>query len=376
MFPGIMKWHNVLIPFEVVINFLLMKKKKTIQLSEQISELKNSLPVIVIGGSAGGFKALLDFAQALPRDLSAAIFVVLHVAPESNIAFIVQHVQQRTHYKCRIATRGESVKSGRIYFAVPGMHLMISKNRIVYGNGPEENNFKPSIDVLFRSAAVNFREQVTGIILSGLLDDGVAGMSAVQKCGGVCIVQDPVEAEFPQLPAAVLHNLEPDYTLAVGEMPNVLVKIAKDKPALVTVVPEEISRESSIAEYMMTDIDETRKLGTQSLFTCPDCGGTLFHIHDDKINRYRCFTGHAYSEHTLLKEQNENIQASLWVSLRLMEERKKLLSQINTNGSESVMIKKRDLEVHIEMMKKLISDLQRLTLKQNNGTLAEKTVAS
>ena len=194
------------------------KKKEWTKHNATARQEGKPFSVVVIGASAGGFNAILDVADHLPIETNAAVFVVQHLSTHSNIAYLVQHLQQHTEFLCKIAIDHEEIKSGVLYFAPPGVHLILSGKKIIYGTGPEENKFKPSIDVLFRSAAVQYRERVIGIILSGLLEDGVAGMAAIKSCGGKCIVQDPAEAEYGELPVAVIDKVKPHYTLSTAAM--------------------------------------------------------------------------------------------------------------------------------------------------------------
>jgi two-component system chemotaxis response regulator CheB len=335
-------------------------KKKSPGNKRITSSNNHSFPIVVVGASAGGFNAILQLVSHLPSRSTASLFIVQHTSVSSNVSFLVQHLQQNTRLKCRIALHGETIKAGTVYFAVPGVHLVLSENKMIYGTGPAENNFKPSIDVLFRSAAVEFRDRTIGVVLSGLLEDGVAGMTAILKCGGTCIIQDPAEAEYPDMPLAVIKNITPHYIASAFEIGG-LIRDAEKKPAKKIEVPEEIMQEAKIAQKVLTDIDDTRPLGKQSLFTCPDCGGTLWHIHDDVQSRYRCFTGHAYTEKGLLSKQTEGVQTTLWVALRLLEERKKLLTKVSSHSRINNRSKLDEVEAHIDRLKKLMGDIQLLT---------------
>jgi two-component system chemotaxis response regulator CheB len=334
-------------------------KKKSSPTRINISQVK-SFPVVVVGASAGGFNAILQMVSRLSANTTASLFIIQHTSVSSNVSFLVQHLQQNSKLKCRIALHGETIKAGTIYFAVPGVHLILDGNKIMYGTGPAENNFKPSIDVLFRSAAVEFRERVIGIILSGLLEDGVAGMTAILRCGGTCIVQDPVEAEYPDMPLAVTKKLRPHYIASALEIASIIHDVEKN-PNEKVVIPDEIIQEAKIAQKVLSDIDDTRPLGVQSLFTCPDCGGTLWHINDDIQHRYRCFTGHAYTEKGLLSKQTEGVQTTLWVVMRLLEERKKLLTKINEHSQDDDHTKIDEVQIHIDRLKKLMADIQLLS---------------
>ena len=146
--------------------------------------------VIVIGASAGGLNAIAELVSQFPTDLNAAVFVVLHLSKAALGDILVNRIQKNTSLDCKIAEHNEEIKSGQIYIAPPDEHLLAKEDRIVIGRGPAENRFRPSIDVLFRSAAASHGEKVIGIILTGFLNDGTAGMMAIKQSGGHCIVQD------------------------------------------------------------------------------------------------------------------------------------------------------------------------------------------
>jgi two-component system chemotaxis response regulator CheB len=321
--------------------------------------------VIVIGASAGGFNALIEMLPAFQK-MNVAIFVVMHMSPRSSISFMLQHIQLNTVYECRIAANEELIKSGTIFFAPPDNHLIISKGKIIYGKGAYENGFRPSIDTLFRSAAVEYAEKVIGIILSGLLDDGVTGMLMIHRCGGVCIVQDPAEAEYGDMPLNVIAKMQPDHTAPAAAIGNLIMQELKINREKVE-PPQEIRIEAQLAEKVNTGINETSLLGDNSNITCPDCGGTLFKIEDGSMTRYRCFTGHAFTEETLIMKQKEQMERTLWVALRIMEERKKMLDKVSGRFSRNSInflsntqqMKARDLEFHIQQLKEILFDMQK-----------------
>jgi two-component system, chemotaxis family, protein-glutamate methylesterase/glutaminase len=329
-----------------------LKRRKVLSKSNP-----NNFPIVVVGASAGGFNPILQLVSSLTVESNAAVFIVLHMSEYSNVSFLVEHLQKHTVFKCKLPAHGESVKQRTVYFGLPGMHLMLSKNKVKYGAGADENNFRPSIDVLFRTAAVEFNSRVIGIILSGLMDDGVAGMAAIKMCGGVCVVQDPSEAQYPALPLETISKVKVDHVVRTASMNELILKAANASKKKKASIPAELKEEVTIAQNMLTGIDETRKLGLQSVFTCPDCGGTMWHIHDKELSRFRCFTGHAYSEATLLKKQSQNIETTLWIALRLMEERKKMLEKFPALQRKS---DKSDIEAHIARLRLLLGDLLKL----------------
>src|SRR5688572_18134159 len=178
--------------------------------------------VVVVGASAGGFNAIFDLVKSIPSDIYAAFLIVLHHPSPSGITNIIEHVQRYTKLTCNLAEDNAVIKANNIYFAVPGLHMLVEKKNIILGMGPEENRFKPSIDAMFRTAAVEYKTRVISVILSGLLDDGVSGSLAVMKCGGTTIVQDPSDAEFPDLPLAVLRKIKPDHVASASKMGNLI----------------------------------------------------------------------------------------------------------------------------------------------------------
>ena len=183
--------------------------------------------VVVIGASAGGNKAILRLAKQLHADMNAAFFVVIHMNNAKAIKLFTQRLQQVTPLPCHIAVTDMPIQRGHIYTTPADSHMMIKKNKVLIGHGPTENRYRPSIDILFRSAAATWDSNVTGIILTGLLNDGVAGMNAIHRSGGACIVQDPDEAEYADMPGAVLKIIQPDYCIPINNMGEALETILK-----------------------------------------------------------------------------------------------------------------------------------------------------
>lgn len=294
--------------------------------------MNNPKFVIVVGTSAGGLNALAELVGQLKKGMDAAVFIVMHLSRTSISNFLLHHLQPHTQYTCRVATDGLSINRGEIYIAPPNCHLLIKKNTIVLGRGPEENRWKPSIDVLFRSAAVSYNTRAIGIILTGMLDDGTAGMVAIKRSGGICIIQDPNEAEYPDMPLSVLNSIEADYCIRLADMGKIISDITNTIPEE-RPVPNDVLIESEIAERVVIDYNNIKKIGEQSIYACPDCGGGLWKITNDNGNqendsRYRCHIGHAYTEKDLIIKQAEVFESTLWVALRIMEERRNLLAKM------------------------------------------------
>lgn len=323
--------------------------------------------MVVIGASAGGLNALAEMVQNLQKGLDAAYCIVLHLSRKGIGDFIVHRLAQVTGMPCSMVVNGGPVKPDHIYIARPNQHMLIKENKFLLGAGPEENRFRPSIDVLFRSAAVAYSSHSIGIILSGLLDDGTSGMWAIKRSGGTCVVQDPNQAEYPDMPLSVINNMEVDHVATLDEIGPLIAKIVKLKKGRKTAAPKDVIAESKIAEQTAVGIDDVKKLDVlPSIFACPDCGGGLWEAQNDIIKRYRCHIGHAYTERDLVLKQAETAGATLWVALRMMEERKHLLKKIEvdykkkgyTSLSSNNVEKQDEMGRHINKLKEILFDLQ------------------
>jgi len=319
--------------------------------------------IIVIGASAGGLNALCEVVAQLHEDIDAAIFVVLHLSRRGIGDYLRHRLQQNTVLRCSVVAEEMPIERGHIYVAVPDYHLIVKKGVCKVGDGVEENRWRPSIDVLFRSAAVAYGERVIGVILTGLMDDGTAGMIAIKRCGGLSVVQDPNEAEYPEMPLSVLNNISVDYSLPLSQIGYVLFQFMETKQFLDTPVPEDVIREAEIAEKVATGIDVVQQVSEgQAVYSCPDCGGSLWELGEIGQRRFRCHIGHVYTELDLLIKEQETIEKTLWVALRMMEERKHLLNRLASESTSKGLLtmardhKKRagDLQNHIDILKGIL----------------------
>jgi len=328
--------------------------------------MSEPLFVIVVGTSAGGMGALSEFTSQLDPDMDAAVFIVMHLSGTAMGDFLVPRLQPLTTWHCEIAAEGTVIKKGHIYVASANLHLLVKKGRIILGHGPEENRWRPSIDVLFRSAAAAYSSRVIGVVLTGLLDDGTAGMLAIKRSGGHTIVQDPNEAEYPEMPMSVLNNMEVNYCSPLSDIGAVIKAITQTTPALVD-APRDVIIESEISERVVIDYDNVKQLGEKSIYACPDCGGGLWDMSksnapEDKLTRYRCHIGHSYSEKDLVIKQGEVFESTLWIALRIMEERRTLLLKLEKDHSKkglstiakSYTQKAATIQIHIDKMREVL----------------------
>jgi two-component system chemotaxis response regulator CheB len=276
--------------------------------------------IIVIGASAGGVEALTELMSQLPPDFPAAVFVVLHISAHGTS--VLPRILTRAGSLSAIHPQdGQAIQSGRIYIAPPDQHLLVKQGYITLARGPRENGHRPAVDPLFRSAARAYGRRVIGVVLSGVLDDGTAGLLAVKSRGGIAVVQDPEDALYSGMPLSAVENIDVDYVTPMAEMGSLLVRLAhevviekEEKP-----VSEKMEQESDIAELEKSAL-EGNNPGIPSVFACPECGGTLWEVHEGDLIRFRCRVGHAYSAQTLLAHQSESLEEAFWVALRALEE--------------------------------------------------------
>ncbi len=277
--------------------------------------------IIVVGASVGGIDALRAIVGELPTDLPAAVFVVLHSAPEAP-GVLADILDRAGALPAAFANDGEHLQPGRIYVAPPDRHLIIEPNRVRLTRGPKENRFRPAVDPLFRSAAQVYGPRVIGVILTGYLDDGTAGLWAVKQLGGTAIVQDPHEALASSMPASALRQVRVDHCLPVAEIAPLLVRLTSTPLGEEGEyeVPDELEIEVRIAKEDTALDAGVLKLGEPSNYACPECHGVLLQLYEEQRIRFRCHTGHAYSVDSLLAEITEGVEDSLWNAIRSVEE--------------------------------------------------------
>jgi two-component system chemotaxis response regulator CheB len=285
--------------------------------------------LIVVGASAGGVEALKELVRGLPADLPAAVCVVLHI-PAHGTSVLPNILTRSGPLPAMHPRDGQELVPGRIYIAPPDHHLLVRRGQMRLSRGPRENGHRPAVDPLYRSAALAYGPRVLGVVLSGSLDDGTAGMEAIRQRGGVTIVQDPAEALYPGMVRSVLETVEVDHCLPIAEISALLARRAAEEvpdggdPAM----SDEMERESEIAAFEADELHHPDRPGTPSGFACPDCGGSLFELTEGELIRFRCRVGHAWAAHSLLAQQSEEVETALWSALRALEERAALCEQV------------------------------------------------
>jgi two-component system chemotaxis response regulator CheB len=251
--------------------------------------------IIVIGASAGGVKALQTLVSGFPADLKAAVFIVLHMAPRTP-SLLARILGPLTPLPTAVADDGEAIPFGEIRVSRPDYHLLLEAGKVRVIQGPKENRSRPAIDTLFRSAAHAYAGRVIGVVLTGYLDDGTAGLWSIKRAGGIAVVQDPNEAEHPDMPKNAADGVEVDHVASLHDMGKLLARLSTAPASMDASPPDDVKEVPGV------------------VYVCPDCNGPLreIKIGNEKLVRFRCLVGHAFSMMTLLDGHAEAREAALW----------------------------------------------------------------
>lgn len=275
--------------------------------------------LVVIGTSAGGTEALPRLVGQLPASFAASIVIVMHLGSRED-AHLVHILQRATALPVSWAEQGGRLEHGHVYVAPPDSHLSIYDEHLRLSNGPRENFARPSIDRLFRSAAATHGARTIGILLTGMLGDGVNGLLAIRDSGGRTIVQDPIEAQFSELPSRALESMQPDATLRIDAMGSALLDMT-DELAVVSEPPPEVALEAEIDRLEIVSPRELDQIGQRVQQMCPECGGPLWEVGQGPHKHWRCYLGHVLSARDLMAKSSENVEAALWNAIRALHER-------------------------------------------------------
>lgn len=294
--------------------------------------------LIVVGTSAGGVDALKVLAAGLPKSLPAAVLIVMHTSPDGP--YLLPDILGRVSpLRVSKVKNGDLIEPGRLYIAPPGHHLLVKGDRINLSRGPKENRSRPAIDPLFRTAAAAYGSRVVGVILTGMLDDGTAGLSAVKERGGITVVQDPEDALYPSMPTSAIRHVSCDFVLPISEIASRLTRLTREPASNSEVVP--LSRlmeiESRFAEMETMSMKDMDTIGSHAGVSCPECHGPIWKIKAGTLHRYRCHVGHAYTAQSMLAGQIEAQETHLWQALRLMKERVSLIEEMQLHTPPAQM---------------------------------------
>ena len=314
--------------------------------------------IIVIGASAGGFEVLLSLAGELPRDLPAAIFVVLHRAAGDR-AHLPELLSERGRMPARHPLHEERIANGIIYIAPPDNHLLLRHGSVQVVRGPKENGHRPAVDALFRSASAAYGSRVIGVVLSGYQDCGTAGMMSIKARGGVSVVQAPESAVASEMPGSVLQRVAVDHVASPRDLAQLLVRLVSepagnDRPA-----------ESTIAQL------EGAAPGAPAQVVCPLCQGVLTEAQPGVFEHFRCHVGHSFSMESLVREQSESMERALWAAVRALEESATLSRRLSTRDTSELRRRFEEKAVtqseHAERLRQILLHGSMLSPADANG---------
>ena len=320
--------------------------------------------IVVIGASSGGIEAVSALVSSLPAELPAALFVCIHIqaGAESVLPRILSRVGPLPAVH---AETGMPIERGRIYVAPPDHHLVVEPGVISLSRGPRENRARPSIDVMFRSAAIAYGPRTIGVVMSGYLDDGAAGLLTIKRCSGLAVVQDPGDARQASMPRAALDVVTADAIISGISGGATIAALVNTPPAVAarSTAQAQPRLEVGAAQDSPAAARGAIQIGTPTGIACPDCGGGLFSVKDGPLTRYRCHVGHAFNPGSLLEAQTEDTEKALWVALRALEERASLLLdmslQMQQRGSRSAAqyaARSKELHAHAVRLRAMLSE--------------------
>jgi two-component system chemotaxis response regulator CheB len=289
--------------------------------------------IVLIGGSAGSIDALKVILQGLPKDFLAAVLVVVHIGARESV--LPRLLERCSALPVHHALQGEPILPGMVLVAPPDLHLTVARDGASayarLSRGPRENHSRPALDPLFRSAAILYGADAIAVVLSGFLNDGTVGLQAIKACGGIAVVQDPQDAEAPDMPASAIAHTAIDIVRPGADIAPALVELVSCAAAPARDNTVELRDRVAIENRMfdqggaMTDMDQ---IGSRVALTCPECGGAIWEIRHSSVLRYRCHTGHAFTARVLESLQGGQVEESLWAAVRALHEQEQLFRQM------------------------------------------------
>lgn len=288
--------------------------------------------IVVIGASAGGVEALQRLCATLPADFPAAVFVVQHLSPSAR-SLLPLLLGRAGALPASSPKDGEAIKRGQIYVGAPDCHMLLRPGRVLMRRGPHENRTRPAVNALFRSAALAYGGRVIGVVLTGLLDDGTEGLIAISAAGGLSVIQDPKDAEWPSMPQNALKRDHVDYVVRLDELGELLTRLVREKASDDIPLPQEYAIEDRMAAQEFSVMqDDIVTPGQPSHISCPDCGGVLNQIEIEHEPRIRCQVGHAFTPLGLAAAQSDELERALSVAARTHRDRVRLFAQMRDSA--------------------------------------------
>jgi two-component system chemotaxis response regulator CheB len=317
----------------------------------------------VIGASAGGVGSLQRVVEHVPAEFPPAILIALHL-PDGIRSMLPAILARAGNLPASQAAHGDRIQGGHIYVAPSGFHLTVEGGRMNVTRGAREHGHRPAIDPLFRSAALTYGPRAIGVILSGLLYDGTVGLREIKRAGGLAIVQDPKDTEWPSMPQSALNHVKVDYCVPATQIGTLLQEVVMARSRSETEMPTD--DDDKVASEELRELtmhrDERQHPGEPSPYSCPECGGVLWELKDGELLRFRCRVGHAYTNETLTTDQALVVEHALWSALRALEEQaavrrrmaERAISKGRTSIADRYQERARELEKQAQQVRNLV----------------------
>jgi two-component system chemotaxis response regulator CheB len=319
--------------------------------------------VVAIGCSAGGIEMLPHLLHALPEDLAASITIVQHLAATPD-QYLIAILERASRMPVAWVEQGSKLEHGRILVAPPDSHAIYADEHLILSSAPRENHARPSIDKLFRSAAATHGTRTVGVLLTGMLDDGVAGLLAIRQAGGVTLVQDPDEAPYPELPSRALLAEASDRPLPILGIAAALLALVGQPVAEGALAPA-LAIEAELDRAGVASPERMASLGPQTPIMCPDCGGPIWELGNEQSRHYRCYLGHVHTAHDLLGRQGREVERALWSAVRSLGDRAVTLETLAADATrigrsqiaELYAGRARDTRTQADLARKFVMDV-------------------
>ncbi|WP_158545135.1 chemotaxis protein CheB [Dyella monticola] len=289
--------------------------------------------IIAIGGSAGSIEVIRRICLALPTDLEASVLIAVHVGA-SDRDLLAAILDSGGPLPASTALDGEPLQEAHVYVAPPDHHLVIDGHFARLGRGPRENMARPAIDPLFRSAGISAGPRAIGVLLSGLLNDGASGLADLKRCGGVTVVQSPLDAVQGEMPRTALLASDIDYRAPARDLGELVVRLAREEPGPALTPPESVALEVAIALGRPSDTPTIAGIADPVPLACPACGGTLSQVRRSPL-RFRCQVGHGYTAEALAHEQEGSVDEAFRIALRVIGERVVLMEKMTLDALQA-----------------------------------------
>lgn len=312
--------------------------------------------IISIGGSAGGHEAVIAILKSFDSGLPASLFLVLHSGTSPPDA--LQKKLTKMGYRAVVAEHGASVEPRHLYIAPPDHHLLINEDKVWITRGLRVNRSRPAIDLLFRSAAVAYGSRHIGVLVSGYLYDGTAGLQAVKAAGGVTVVQKPADALYPEMPSHALDNADIDYSEPAGSIGELLNRLITTPAGPAVTIPDRIKLENRMDLHNDENIENMNRLGLQRPVTCPDCGGPLWEMNQDEkgLPRFRCHNGHSMDAASLMDGKENEVEKIMWIALRTLEEKAHIQQKIEKRADGRNSYRSTETRAYAERLREFLME--------------------